>query len=202
MDLSCPPPLSEVTAQSVFSEGSFLQEEPAYDEMGNLTKASFQIALDKARSGKIQNVFSMSELISKIHREYCFISQQYLVLLRDYIRRPSQEARARVQAKNREMQNLLSCQEFIAQASNNNMAMVNPSPEQRPFSYLAETFTDLQVELREQMANLSDSDLLQLRKDQEEYSKQKNASATNLLGIYAFLNLTAIGILIYIFRSK
>ena len=44
--------------------------------------------------------------------------------------------------------------------------------------------------------------MLDLRKDMMDYGKEKNRAASNLLGVYAFLNLSAIGILIYLFRSK
>jgi hypothetical protein len=52
------------------------------------------------------------------------------------------------------------------------------------------------------MAGLSVDDKVKLQKDMEAYNKQKNDSATNLLSVYAFLNLTAIGLLIYIFRGN
>ena len=44
--------------------------------------------------------------------------------------------------------------------------------------------------------------LQDLRLSIVDYTKEKNSAATRLLGIYAFLNLVAIGSLIYIFRSK
>lgn len=40
--------------------------------------------------------------------------------------------------------------------------------------------------------------LLELRKRMVEYSQEKNASASNLLGLYGFLNLVALGLLFYI----
>jgi hypothetical protein len=47
-----------------------------------------------------------------------------------------------------------------------------------------------------------DNDKLDMRKDMMDYGKEKNRAASNLLGVYAFLNLSAVGILIYLFRSK
>jgi hypothetical protein len=43
---------------------------------------------------------------------------------------------------------------------------------------------------------------LALRTDMMEYSAEKNRSARNLLALYGFLNLSAVGLLIYIYRSK
>ena len=43
---------------------------------------------------------------------------------------------------------------------------------------------------------------LTLRKEMVEYSVEKNKAATNMLALYGFLNLTAVGLLIYIYRSK
>ncbi len=41
-----------------------------------------------------------------------------------------------------------------------------------------------------------------LRKSQVDYSFQKNVSVSNTLAIYAFLNITAIGLIFYIARYR
>jgi len=40
-----------------------------------------------------------------------------------------------------------------------------------------------------------------LYKEMEKYSRQKAAYTNNLLGLYSFLNITALGLLIYIYKA-
>jgi predicted transcriptional regulator len=42
----------------------------------------------------------------------------------------------------------------------------------------------------------------EIRKRMAEFSSEKNKSASNLLGLYGFLNLVALGLLFYIYRSE
>jgi hypothetical protein len=47
----------------------------------------------------------------------------------------------------------------------------------------------------------SETSVTDLRKRMVEFTEEKNRSATNLLSLYGFLNLVAIGLLFYIARS-
>lgn len=47
----------------------------------------------------------------------------------------------------------------------------------------------------------SETSLSDLRKRMVEYTEEKNRSATNLLSLYGFLNLVAVGLLVYLARS-
>ena len=46
-----------------------------------------------------------------------------------------------------------------------------------------------------------ENSLVELRERMVEYTQEKNRSANSLLGLYGFLNLVAIGLLIHIYRS-
>jgi hypothetical protein len=48
----------------------------------------------------------------------------------------------------------------------------------------------------------SQNSTAELRKRMAEFSTEKNRSASNLLGLYGFLNLVAIGLLFYIYRTE
>ena len=199
-------------------KGSFLTSDPIRDLSGNLTKAGFTKLLEKAKSEKKyidQNAFSFQQMVDTVQREFCFINQQYLYLLREYTKTPTPKLKSQTQEKNQSIQDLLSVLVYLDDMTKKggDSTMVKPTEEQTPYSAknLApiETFqdfgnkyTELKVELQEQMKDLTADELVELRKDMVDYSKEKNRAATNLLGVYAFLNLTAIGLLIYIFRSK
>ena len=90
----------------------------------------------------------------------------------------------------------LNYMEIFMQSGN----QTTPTESQRPASWnalgLTENFTGQRIE------GMSDPSNLALRKDMLSYSEEKNRAATSLLALYGFLNLTAVGVLIYIYRSK
>jgi hypothetical protein len=221
MNLSCPEQ-AEITslrqAEQAFPN-SFLTKDVSRDLSGNLTKVSFEKLLAKAKEEKKyldQNAFSFQQLVDSVHREFCFTNQQFLFLLREYTKKPTGALKTKILDKNQTLQDLVGALGFFdaMTMSGKDSTMVKPTEPIKPYAFwrLAKVenfqgfgsnkYTNLQVELREQMQNLTADDLVNLRKDQVEYSKEKNRAATNLLGVYGFLNLTAIGLLIYIFRSK
>jgi isopenicillin N synthase-like dioxygenase len=65
-------------------------------------------------------------------------------------------------------------------------------------SSIRSTFDTLQAHSK--MLN-SETSLSDLRKRMVEFTEEKNRSALNLLSLYGFLNLVAIGLLFYIARS-
>lgn len=220
MRLSCPGQ-AELTSLRQAKEayaGSFLTSELIRDLSGNLTKDGFTKLLEKAKADKKyidQNAFTFQQMVDSVQREFCFVNQQYLYLLKEYLKNSTNEQKIQVQKKNQQLQDLLSVLSFFDDmtAKGGDSNMVNPTQEQKPYSAanlapiesfqnFGNKYTELKVELQEQMKDLTADELLSLRKDMVDYSKEKNRAATNLLGVYAFLNLTAIGLLIYIFRSK
>jgi hypothetical protein len=103
--------------------------------------------------------------------------------------------------------------DMITQKMNDMLASINftevlmqsgnqttPTESRPPASWnalgLTENFTAQRIE------GMSDPSNLALRKDMLSYSEEKNRAATSLLALYGFLNLTAVGLLIYIYRSK
>lgn len=220
MSLTCPTQgeITRISDAEKAYKPSFLTVKLEYDTFKTLKKETFLALLEKAKAEKRyleQNAFSFRQLVDSVHREFCFVNSQYLYLLREYVKKPEESLKKKVQEKNQTLQDLLSCLHFLSEMTDagKDSTMVKPSESRKPFSYwllasvekfqnIGNKYMEHTVELREQMKNLDDKDLVALRKDMVEYSKEKNKSATNLLGVYAFLNLTAIGLLIYIFRSK
>lgn len=65
-------------------------------------------------------------------------------------------------------------------------------------SQISSTFSALQAQ-REVLGGTESEE--ELRRRMAEFSYEKNKSANNLLGLYGFLNLVAIGLLFYIYRK-
>jgi hypothetical protein len=71
--------------------------------------------------------------------------------------------------------------------------MVNPTQDRPPLS------SNQRIDLSEAMSDIKNA---ALRDDMLEYSLEKNRSAQSLLAVYGFLNLTAVALLIYIYRAR
>ena len=149
----------------------------------------------------------------KIQEEYCFYYLRYkycLTTLFDKLVATSKAAqltaadKTAVQEKltkakqfNEKLNDLIQITNSIAQkraaemrTQNNEINAMNTN--------LSATFDVLQGHRR--ILN-SETSLSDLRKSMVEYSEEKNRSALNLLSLYGFLNLVAIGLLVYISRS-
>jgi hypothetical protein len=110
------------------------------------------------------------------------------------------------------LEDLLSVLEFMdrVQLEGEDANLVSPSAPQASYSSIAfpvETFQDgpissIDIEgLRAQMNEIDYETEVKLRQDRLEYSVEKNRYASNHLALYTFLNLTAIGLLLYLFRK-
>lgn len=220
MNLACPEVSieSEKIAETPFFGGSFLTPKLERTPDGLLTISQFLTLLNRAmKQGKLAKgeAFSFAMLQSNIQSEYCYALQRYVFYLDKFVKTKDKSYKEKAQNFNLYVQDMLSCIEFTekVQKEGAEANLVTPTESMRPLSWqalgLKESFqsgvskyTQQRVELQEQMANLSDEDLMKLKKDMVVYSKEKNKAASNLLATYAFLNLTAIGLLLYIFRTR
>lgn len=189
-------------AQQKFEETSFLQSSMKRDEKGVITEEQFKILLDSAAvKGKFlpQNEFSFRELVDSVQREYCYSLRRYIyyknLSLKDSINnKKSDDNEKLIKEFQQKTYDLLTCLQFFNKI-NKDRTSLKPTASQTPYSWQVLQRNNVPKQI-ESMADL------QLRKDQVEDSKEKNRSASTLLGVYAFLNLTAVGLLIYILRQK
>ena len=173
-----------------------------------LTQEQFgQLLKRAAEQGKFlpQNAFSFNTLIDAVQREYCHNLKRYLYYKKEYLNSTITKTRntewnEKAEEHRQVMIDLLTCLEYLDKAREAGETL-EPTVRQVPYSFQQVTQNNVLKQI-ETMSNPSDSNLLKLRKDMVEYSKEKNRAASSLLGAYAFLNLTAIGLIIYIFRSK
>lgn len=98
---------------------------------------------------------------------------------------------------NEKLNDLIQIINFIAQKRSTEMRDQNTEINQMNTN-LQSTFATLQK--HNEMLN-SQTSVADLRKRMVEFTEEKNRSAVNLLSLYGFLNLVAIGLLFYIARS-
>jgi hypothetical protein len=154
-----------------------------------------------------------SSTMNKIRDEYCYNYFRYkyaLETLFDKMVRTSKSStlaesdRAEIQNKlnaaknfNEKLNDIIQITNYIAQKRASEMRLQNTEINTLNSS-IQSTFASLQEHSKLLNSETSISDL---RKRMVEYTEEKNRSALNLLSLYGFLNLVAIGLLFYIARS-
>jgi hypothetical protein len=218
MNLSCPEKSieSEQIAETPFLGGSFLVPKLERTADGILTTSQYVDLLNRAmKEGKLTKgeAFSFAMFTSRLHSEYCHALQRYVFYSAKFAKTGDAAAKQKAKEFNQYVQDMLTALEYSERIQKQGAEenLVTPTESMRPLSYQAlgltesgnSKYTQQRVELREQMVDYTSPDaILKLEKDMVLYSREKNKAATNLLATYAFLNLTAVGLLLYIFRAK
>ena len=154
-----------------------------------------------------------SETMKKIQQEYCFYYFRYkyaLETLFDKLVNTSKSSNLTESDKgeitnklnsaktfNEKLNDMIQITNYIAQKRASEMRAQNTEINALN-SGIQSTFDTLQAHSK--MLN-SETSISDLRKRMVEYTEEKNRSALNLLSLYGFLNLVAIGLLVYIARS-
>lgn len=154
-----------------------------------------------------------SSTMSKIQQEYCYNYFRYRYsletlfdklattskqpTLRDADKADIQSKLTRAKTYNEKLNDLIQITNFIAQKRATEMRQQN-SEINTMNSDIKATFDTLQHHSK--VLN-SETSVTDLRKRMVEFTEEKNRSALNLLSLYGFLNLVAIGLLFYIARS-
>ena len=205
MNTSCPDTSIDTleTALQPFQEDSFLTDTVERDDAGNMTHNQFiKLIWNEIDAGRLidQNSFSAYQLASRLNREYCYYLQRVVFFDKKAAGSGNMTMKSNGATMKQKMDDMLASINFMEtfiQSGN----QITPTESQRPASWkllgLTENFRSQRIE-----EGMSEPASLALRKDMLTYSEEKNRSATSLLALYGFLNLTAVGLLIYIYRSK
>lgn len=193
---------TELEAKQGFDQDSFLQPSMKRGANGLLTGEQFIQLLNIAGiEGKFlpQNEFSFRELMDSVQREYCYSLRRYifyknLSLQESLDFKKSDESQKLAADFQQKTYDLLTCLQYFKKIKEERTSL-KPTASQTPYSWQILQMNNVP----KQIESMTD---LQLRQDMVENSKEKNRSASTLLGVYAFLNLTAVGLLIYILRQK
>lgn len=151
--------------------------------------------------------------MTKIQQEYCFYYFRYkyaletlfdklvttskMTSLPDTDKADIQSKLTRAKNFNEKLNDIIQITNYISQKRATEMRDQNTEINTLNSS-IKSTFDTLQAHSK--MLN-SETSLSDLRKRMVEYTEEKNRSALNLLSLYGFLNLVAIGLLFYIARS-
>lgn len=170
---------------------------------------------NQAAAQAILNTLGAKETatMGKIQQEYCFYYFRYkyaletlfdklvatskLTNLTDNDRSDIQNKLTRAKEFNEKLNDMIQITNYISQKRASEMREQNTEINSMNSS-IKSTFDTLQEHSK--ILN-SESSISDLRKRMVEYSEEKNRSALNLLSLYGFLNLVAIGLLFYIARS-
>jgi hypothetical protein len=149
----------------------------------------------------------------KIQEEYCFYYFRYKYALETLFDKMvttskstslTESDRGEIQNKltrakefNEKLNDIIQITNYISQKRSSEMRLQNTEINTMN-SGIQATFDTLQGHSK--LLN-SESSISDLRKRMVEYTEEKNRSALNLLSLYGFLNLVAIGLLFYVARS-
>jgi hypothetical protein len=167
-----------------------------------------------ASSASKPDIFAQKqgELLKNIQAEYCFYEARYkysLNKLFDSIRQgytnntgdiqaQIQKYLASTQALNRQMNDLTQ----IINAVTDNMLSTATSQEAE-IKALNKKIEEVSKKLQSQNKIISSGQAVtNLNKQMIKYTEEKSKYTNNLLGLYSFLNIVALGLLVYVYKSS
>jgi hypothetical protein len=175
---------------------------------GVLTDDAKDTILDglKSRSIDITEPSTKQKIIADLLKLLCSANKQYQFLLKELYRRVSASAQISdeftetIREKNLFMLDILTISRHIqgAKAYDGTVPFIEGwQNNQQPFVYTPD-MNALTQTLQKDRAMLDSHSYEELRKHMVEITMEKNKVATNNLGFYGFLNLIAIGMIIYV----
>jgi hypothetical protein len=176
------------------------------DGEGNLTLDALTMVVDGLKS---RGINPMDEATNKKIRQdlavfLCKLNSQYQFLLKELLVKlennedVKKEFLYTIKEKNKTMQDIINTSGYLQGilAYNPNKVFIEgwQNTDSTTTSETHPTIAKLQAE----MNSLDSKSYLELRKHMIDMTEQKNRMASNNLGLYGFLNLVAIGLLIYV----
>ena len=176
------------------------------DSDGNLTTDALHTILDGLKSRGI-NVMDKA-INEKIRQDLgvllCSLNNQYQFLLKDLLGKVqnneeiSKEFMNVIKEKNITMQDVINTSGYLQGVLDYNPNRVFIEGWQNTDSTTSGQKHPSIAQLQSEMNGLNSKSFLELRKHMIDMTQQKNRMASNNLGLYGFLNLVAIGLLIYV----
>ncbi len=205
--LDCPPVTSLEEAEAPIPSSLLPVKGLRRDGEGNLTEDAIRTIVDSLKSRGIDpmNPDTKKEVLLQTYKLFCSVNQQYQFLLRDLYERVGRDEAIpakrleMIREKNLFMQDILSFSRHLEASGVHRQEDVfiegwqtgtNPPAGAPP----APTVN----QLRQQQQMLESRNIMKLRKHMLAISEEKNKVASNYIGMYGFLNLVAVGLLIYI----
>lgn len=176
------------------------------DTNGDLSEDALRTITDglKSRGMDVLDPDTKKEILLQTYKLFCSTNQQYQFLLRDLFERVGRnedipkKRLEMLREKNLFMQDLLSVSRYLESMGVHKEEEVFmegwanggtvPTPRPGPAT---ET-------LKHQQQMLESRNIMQLKRHMIAVTEEKNKVASNYLGLYGFLNLVAVGLLIYV----
>jgi hypothetical protein len=203
--MSCAPVNTLAEASEELSSSVLPIDGLRRDSNGNLTKDALLTIVDglKSRGINPSDEATKNKIMNDLSIFLCSLNNQYQFLLSDLTDRVQKnqvipvEYINTIKNKNIMMQDVLNTSGYLSGISTRKdgefiegwqNTVSDPTPNVR------QVIEGLQSD----MGMLDSKSYLQLKKQMVDISEQKNRVASNYLGLYGFLNLVAMGLLIYV----
>lgn len=179
------------------------------DASGALTKDALMTIQESVRSLGVDPgteqardaiLFEAKQTLCRLHNQYSFLVKELV----DGLSRGEAVSVSMVDAareKNQAVQDILSLSRFLLETAPKDQpsgmveAFVNPDTRR---AKTLEGFQTMMKDLQADMGALQTNRIFDLQKRQLEDSEEKNTYAARMLSLYGFLNVVAIGLLLYI----
>lgn len=174
------------------------------DSEGNLTKDALTMIIDGLKSRGIDptNKDVNLKLRKDLSAFLCSLNNQYQFLLSELLRKTTgnqvvtKEFINIVKDKNRTMQDVINTSGYLEGIQSTASEFIEGWQNTQS---TANTSYGMMIEgLQNDMGALDSKSYVGLKKHMVEVSEEKNRVASSYLGLYGFLNLVAIGLLIYV----
>lgn len=179
------------------------------DMNGDLTNDAITIIIDGLKSRGIDptNAEIKQKLITDLKILLCSVNNQYQYLLQELFtlvdnNKPvSDEMIDIIKDKNVFMQDILNVSRHISELQVFDKSKTFIEGWQNTVTVSGSTKSELIDHLIMQLNMLEDRSYSELQKQRVDVTGQQNTVASNYLGLYGFLNIMAVGLLIYIAAS-
>jgi hypothetical protein len=206
--------LTQTALDSIYSQlvnqGKLISQQRYKQIMVNVTSQK-----DKAEQQKILESVGQqeSQTMAALQTEFCFYYVRYKFALEDLFETLSRTsaASALTDAQRRTIETKITNTKGLNVKLNDLIQLTNSIATKRAsemrdqnltINMLNENIKDVYTRLQRQNEILRKEDsITELRRRMVEFTEEKNQSAVNLLSLYGFLNLVALGLLFYVARS-
>jgi len=179
------------------------------NEDGLLTEDARNTIMDglKSRGVNFTNAEEIKRIINELFTVLCSTRKQYEFLLREYMVNgmPTDEQVKILIQKNFMVTDIITISRHITKTMEDNIrnpTMIEGWQDMKNAKPAADSNNALMKKLARDRALLEGFTSTDLGRQQVDITKEKNKIASNYLGMYGFLNLFAVGLILYLAASK
>jgi hypothetical protein len=215
--MNCPDVKSveEAELTTSFKDAQLLQQVlPAEglrrDGEGVLTEDALKMIMDSFKSRGIDPMNQKAQILKELEMILCTANKQYKMLLEELFRRVhaneevSKVFLTAILKKNLFMSDMITLSRYLIHTNviSTTETFIEGWQNTKSETWKTSTYMEaFQTELSQDRTMLEKKSYLELRQHMVEVTKEKNKAVSNYLGLYGFLNIVAVGLLLYIAGS-